>query len=213
MSYWRRSFEVEPDCPPYYCRSDAGPLQHLTDRLSAHESRLSSTGLLLAQLEQQLRQVRCALMSMGCTCCVQYFTPACSQELNEAASVAEAQQRSEQEANRPRPVPLCEIALFAPVGATEATSVGPCCICDEGYADEVGCTPRGGSEGGEAGGSEGGGGGRACRLPSCGHIFHRGCVSTWLRIKNTCPMCRHEVSSKLPYSTPRTTNFVVQVTF
>ena len=29
---------------------------------------------------------------------------------------------------------------------------------------------------------------------SCGHIFHKKCLSTWLITKsNTCPMCKQEV--------------------
>lgn len=32
----------------------------------------------------------------------------------------------------------------------------------------------------------------ACRLP-CGHIFHRSCVSEWLRKKCSCPVCRYEM--------------------
>jgi hypothetical protein len=27
----------------------------------------------------------------------------------------------------------------------------------------------------------------------CGHIFHAGCISTWLTVKNACPDCRSEV--------------------
>jgi hypothetical protein len=27
---------------------------------------------------------------------------------------------------------------------------------------------------------------------NCGHIFHKSCISTWLKEKNSCPMCRKE---------------------
>lgn len=45
-----------------------------------------------------------------------------------------------------------------------------CCICEEGY--EEGCD--------------------ACALP-CKHMFHKACIGKWLRIKNTCPICRDEL--------------------
>ena len=33
---------------------------------------------------------------------------------------------------------------------------------------------------------------RACKLP-CGHIFHRRCITEWLRVDVRCPNCRHAV--------------------
>ena len=27
---------------------------------------------------------------------------------------------------------------------------------------------------------------------NCGHVFHKSCISTWLKEKNSCPMCRKE---------------------
>ena len=124
------------------------PLQYLSDRMSLHEERLTSTGLLLMQLERQLRS-----------------------EFIEATAMAEAQRRSNVEANKRKPVPKCVIERF------EDVEIGPrgiderCCICDEAYAAMD----------------------SACRLPSCKHVFHRSCVTTWLRLKNTCPMCRNEL--------------------
>ncbi|KAK7286901.1 hypothetical protein RJT34_22245 [Clitoria ternatea] len=37
-------------------------------------------------------------------------------------------------------------------------------------------------------------GSKAIRLPKpCSHIFHQQCITTWLNIKNTCPLCRRTV--------------------
>lgn len=37
-------------------------------------------------------------------------------------------------------------------------------------------------------------GGERCRvLPDCGHVFHAGCVDTWLVRRDNCPVCRAHV--------------------
>lgn len=89
------------------------------------------------------------------------------QDILDAASMAEAQRISAAAAAAPRPVPLCVISRFeSAVGAASET----CVICDEGYREAD-----------------------ACRLPGCGHVFHRPCVTTWLRLRSTCPLCRHKL--------------------
>ncbi|CAD6337643.1 unnamed protein product [Miscanthus lutarioriparius] len=36
------------------------------------------------------------------------------------------------------------------------------------------------------------------RLPTCGHLFHGGCIDQWLRAHATCPMCRAAVGAVVP---------------
>ncbi|CAH1257612.1 RING finger protein 24-like isoform X7 [Branchiostoma floridae] len=33
-------------------------------------------------------------------------------------------------------------------------------------------------------------------LCPCGHAFHRKCISKWLEIRNTCPMCNSQVKQQ-----------------
>lgn len=35
-----------------------------------------------------------------------------------------------------------------------------------------------------------------CRTLSCGHLFCRGCINTWLRAHDTCPTCRHDINQR-----------------
>ncbi|XP_044984552.1 RING-H2 finger protein ATL56-like [Hordeum vulgare subsp. vulgare] len=40
------------------------------------------------------------------------------------------------------------------------------------------------------------GGERCSVLPGCGHVFHTGCVATWLHTThNTCPLCRATIGA------------------
>lgn len=36
------------------------------------------------------------------------------------------------------------------------------------------------------------------RLPTCGHLFHAGCIDQWLRAHATCPLCRAAVGAAVP---------------
>ena len=39
-------------------------------------------------------------------------------------------------------------------------------------------------------------GDRCSVLPGCGHVFHRGCVATWLHTTHsTCPLCRATIAA------------------
>ena len=40
------------------------------------------------------------------------------------------------------------------------------------------------------------------RLPTCGHLFHAGCIDQWLRAHATCPMCRAAVGAVVPPELP-----------
>ncbi|CAO2841867.1 unnamed protein product [Amaranthus hypochondriacus] len=38
--------------------------------------------------------------------------------------------------------------------------------------------------------------GRSAKQMPCGHVFHATCISPWLSISNSCPLCRHDVIAK-----------------
>ena len=40
--------------------------------------------------------------------------------------------------------------------------------------------------------------GNILRVLECKHEFHEKCIVTWLKTKNTCPVCRHELESNDP---------------
>ncbi|KAG0519998.1 hypothetical protein BDA96_08G035200 [Sorghum bicolor] len=45
--------------------------------------------------------------------------------------------------------------------------------------------------------------GEACSvLPACKHLFHKACVTKWLRVRCTCPLCRAAVALPLPLPHP-----------
>lgn len=34
----------------------------------------------------------------------------------------------------------------------------------------------------------------------CGHIYHENCINEWIRIKNSCPLCRQKISEGIKVS-------------
>ena len=40
--------------------------------------------------------------------------------------------------------------------------------------------------------------GNILRVLECKHEFHETCIITWLKSRNTCPVCRHELESNDP---------------
>jgi hypothetical protein len=40
--------------------------------------------------------------------------------------------------------------------------------------------------------------GNILRVLECNHEFHENCIITWLKSRNTCPVCRHELESNDP---------------
>ena len=40
--------------------------------------------------------------------------------------------------------------------------------------------------------------GNIVRVLECKHEFHENCIITWLKTRNTCPVCRHELESNDP---------------
>lgn len=60
-------------------------------------------------------------------------------------------------------------SFTSPMLLTSMTSEnGACSVCMEGFESS----------------SEGG------KLVPCGHVYHAACISTWLCISNSCPLCR-----------------------
>ena len=71
------------------------------------------------------------------------------------------------------PASRCALGKLDRVGVLDADAhasvlARPCAICHEEF-----CA-----------------GGKAVRLPQCGHAYHEPCIRPWLEIHNTCPECR-----------------------
>ncbi|KAI9644527.1 Ubiquitin-protein ligase [Ciborinia camelliae] len=75
--------------------------------------------------------------------------------------------------------PICQEEYTTTVGAAAATDneVHKCPHCQEQYVT----TPNNPDAH------------DPCTMPVCTHVFGRGCITQWLKDKNTCPMCRAKV--------------------
>lgn len=81
-------------------------------------------------------------------------------------------------------------ALFVPVGEAEvARDEDVCVVCQYPL---VGRGGDGSEDGDEVGDGEEAASARPVRLVSCkpGHAMHRECLSSWFRLKGTCPYCK-----------------------
>ena len=36
----------------------------------------------------------------------------------------------------------------------------------------------------------------AVKVKNCGHMFHKNCISEWIELRNTCPLCRSVIKKK-----------------
>ncbi|MCD7464833.1 hypothetical protein HAX54_053485 [Datura stramonium] len=57
--------------------------------------------------------------------------------------------------------------------------VGLCIVCMEGFQRGVVVDDVGNGK----------------QVPCCGHVFHANCLTKWLSVSNSCPLCRFNVST------------------
>ncbi|CAN7097651.1 unnamed protein product [Brassica rapa subsp. narinosa] len=82
------------------------------------------------------------------------------------------QQLGEDDPNRYGPPPASKSAVDAlpTVKVTMRSEMNQCAVCTDEFEDGVGVK----------------------EMP-CGHVYHQDCLIPWLRMRNTCPVCRHEL--------------------
>jgi hypothetical protein len=95
-----------------------------------------------------------------------------------------------------KPAAAAAIAALAVLeGPTlSAAAEEECAVCQDplGHGQEEEEEEEG-DEDGEGEGTASQRAAAALRIPACGHAFHSRCLLTWLRGKDTCPVCRAAV--------------------
>ncbi|KAB8289490.1 hypothetical protein EYC80_010651 [Monilinia laxa] len=78
-------------------------------------------------------------------------------------------------------------SILIPVDV-EPLDVEKCNICHEIY--DLHATPS----------THGQSNHEALKMASCGHVFGRDCITTWLKTNDTCPMCRDKLELPVAYN-------------
>lgn len=110
-------------------------------------------------------------------CCIPIVAIAYAMTIREGASEDEIRQLPTYRFHNPYAPRMSASVEFGSMPAINELSFQPedaeCCICLTAYSD----------------------GAQLCTLP-CNHHFHYGCISRWLRINASCPLCKFNIKDK-----------------